>query len=174
MALQIAPIKASRRKILPGLNTAKYEARSDALGRTVYRERRPIRSERRSKVAVGGKERFSLENKELAKRTARRRQGSAIPQDKWKDWSNRSGRGLQTGEALKKGIIGMAKRSGVTNAELFRKLNATDPAKLQEMYDNDSLIFDVAFSYNEDGSFGSKEEDLDYLIDVYEMKYGAL
>lgn len=178
MALQIAPIKASRRKILPSLNVSRYEATTDALGRTTYKAKRPpIKSERKKRLVIGehGNKtgRISLENKELAKRTARRRQqGSAIPKDRLDGWANRPA--SASGESLKKGIIGMAKRAGIANAELFRKLNAADPAKLQEMYDKDELIFDVAFTYNEDGSFGDKEGDLDYLISVYEEKYGAL
>lgn len=173
MALQIAPIKASRRKILPNLNTSRYEQSMDVLGRTTYRRKgSPIKSERKTSVNVGGKQRISLENKALAKRTARQRQGAAIPKDRFNDWINRPR--TETGKALKNGIIGMAKKSGITDEELFRKLQAMDESKLQMMYDQDQLIFDVAFTYNEDGTYGDKEGDLAFLVSEYEKKYNVI
>ena len=71
-------------------------------------------------------------------------------------------------------MLVLAKKSGISDSELFRKINDMDESKLQLMYDRDELIFDVAFTYNEDGSFGDKESDLAYLVDTYEALYGAI
>ena len=170
MALQIGRIKASRRQILPELNPSIYKKTVGASGKTSYR--RIIKSEKRAKVYASGKERIHLEHKALAKRTARQRQGSAIPPEKIAGWMNKPSN--NTGANLKKGIIGMAKKSGITDSDLFRKLNDMDETKLQLMYDRDELIFDVAFTYNDDGSFGDKESDLAYLVDTYEALFGAI
>ena len=170
MALQIGRIKASRRQILPELTPSIYKKTVGESGKTSYR--RIIKSEKRTKVYAGGKERIHLENKALAKRTARQRQGSAIPPEKVAGWINKPSN--NTGMNLKKGIIGMAKKSGISDSELFRKINDMDESKLQLMYDRDELIFDVAFTYNEDGSFGDKESDLAYLVDTYEALFGAI
>lgn len=177
MALQIRPIKASQRQILPELNRSVYTPTATVNGRQYYRRKaKPIKSERkRILVTENGKTRFVLENKALAKRTARARQGSAIPKDKFATWNNSLHKRKETPQALKNGILGMAKSSGVTDTELFRKLNELDPDKLQEMYDQDSLIFEVAYSYNETGDpLSDKEGDLQYLVSVYEERYGAL
>ena len=170
MALQIGRIKASRRQILPELNPSIYKKTVSTSGKTSYK--RIIKSEKRTKIYAGGKERVHLEHKALAKRTARQRQGSAIPPEKVAGWINKPSN--NTGMNLKRGIIGMAKKSGISDSELFRKINDMDESKLQLMYDRDELIFDVAFTYNEDGSFGDKESDLAYLVDTYEALFGAI
>lgn len=177
MALQIKPIKASNRQILPELNRSAYMPTATVNGRQYYRRKpKPIKSERKNiLVTENGKTRFSLENKALAKRTARARQGSAIPKDKFDKWNNSLHRHKETPQALKNGIIAMAKKSGMTDPELFRKLNELDPDKLQEMYDKDDLIFEVAFSYDPTGDpYSDKQDDLAYLVSIYEERYGAL
>ena len=169
---------------MPALNPSFYTPSvSEKTGRTSYKRKRPIKSERkRLLVTEGGKTRFALENKALARRTARARQGSAIAKGKFKDWTNQPHK--ETPEALKNGIIGMASRAGITDPELFRKLNKMDATKLQEMYNKDSLIFEVVFSYdgasvqeagwNIEGIQVEKTEDLQYLLETYEQLYGAL
>ena len=177
MALQIRPIKASNRQILPELNVKAYTPTFKVGNRQYYRRNpKPIKSERKSiLITENGKTRFNLENKALAKRTARARQGSAIPKSRFKDWDNSLYTHKETPESLKNGIIGMAKKSGVTDPELFRKLNEMDADKLQEMYRHDDLIFEVAFSYDPTGDpYSGKEDDLAYLVSIYEDRYGAL
>lgn len=173
MALQIKPMKPSKRQILPKLNVSRYEQTTTTKGRTYYKKKQVIKSERKVKVEIKGKQRISLENKALAKRTARARQGAAIPKDKYAKWINTVHK--ETPQSLKNGIIGMAKKSGITDPELFRKLNEMDADKLQEMYRKDDLIFEVAFTYDPNGDpYSGKEDDLDYLVSVYEEKYGVL
>ena len=174
MALQIGQFKPSQRKILPNLNVGAYKPTVEKGGRVYYRsKRKPIKSEMKSLlITEGGKTRFNLENKALAKRTARARQGAAIPKDEWKHWVNKPHR--ETPQSLKNGIIGMAKKSGISDPELFRKLNEMDADKLQEMYNRDELIFDVAFSYDQSDPYAGKQDDLEYMVSVYEERYGVL
>ena len=177
MALQLKPFKASQRQILPELNVGTYIPTTKTNGRQYYqRKPKPIKSERKKiLVTEQGKTRFNLENKALAKRTARARQGSAIPRNRYKTWKNDIHVHKETPMSLKNGIIGIAKKSGITDSELFRKLNEMDADRLQEMYRHDDLIFEVAYSYDPTGDpYAGKEDDLRYLVEVYEEKYGAL
>lgn len=173
MALQMKPIKASNRQILPSLNRLRYEQTTTSNGRTYYRKKKPIKSERKVMVDIQGKQRISLENKALAKRTARARQGAAIPKDRFEKWTNPVHK--ETPISLKNGIVAMAKKSGVTDPELFRKLNKMDADRLQEMYRKDDLIFEVAFTYDPHGDpYSGKEDDLNFLVSVYEERFGVL
>lgn len=87
---------------------------------------------------------------------------------------------LIEGQVIKKGVVGMATRA-VANNEQMRKIQKMDARYLQGMYENNRLLFDVYFSYDNieshDGYYtvgDEKLEDIDLLIREYERIYGPL
>lgn len=178
MALQIAPIKASNRKILPNLNVGKYESVKGKNNQTYYRTRKkPLKSARRTAVLTEqGKLRISLATPGLARRTARQQLGSGISKEDFATWINKPSD--KTGKALKEGIGRMAvkaKLTGDRGQAVYNKLKQMDPNKLQYLYEKSQLIFDVAFSYDGTGQVGeNKINDLEFLIESYEKAFGPI
>ena len=86
------------------------------------------------------------------------------------------------GEALKEGIMGMADVALLPD-EVAAKLEAMDPTKLDALYQNNDIIFEVYFDYGgidkgDNGANivdkGKKLSDAQFLIDQYERTFGAL
>lgn len=171
--------KAPIRRVLSGgkgknsLNDAYYAGVKAEKARS---RERGLKSRQTTAVkSASGKARKSLTNKGIATRTARQRLGSAIPPEQIEGWVNRSVPG--NGIALKEGIKRMATEARLSTAdqELYNKLQRMDPDKLQYLYERDDLIFDVVFSYDENGQVGAgKRDDLRFLVDSYEKAFGAL
>ena len=177
MALQIAPIKASARKILPALNVGKYESVKGKNNQTYYRTKKPLKSASRTAVLTPqGKLRISLDTKGLARRTARQRLGSGISKEDYATWINKPSD--KTGKALKEGIGKMAvkaKLTGERGQAVYNKLKKMDASKLQYLYEKSQLIFDVAFSYDGTGNVAEdKINDLEFLIESYEKAFGPI
>lgn len=176
MALQIAPIKASRRKILPSLNVSKYQRIEDnPSGKVSYRTRKPLKSASRTRVLTPqGKLRISLDTPGLAKRTARQRLGSGISKEDYDTWINKPSD--KTGKALKQGIMKMAVKARLTGERgqaIYNELSKMDERKLQYLYDKSQLIFDVAFSYDGNGQIAEdKINDLEFLVQSYKTAFG--
>lgn len=171
MAMQIRPMKASRRKILPALNRPEYER----IAERKAKERAKPKSAKTAKASKAGRQ--TLLHPSSAKRLASRRQTEIIEGKRIADSSIEA-----DGEALKRGILGMADRI-VLDEERYNKLMQMDETKLAEMYRGNDLIFDVYFDYGgitEDPATGayvadsSKVADVDYLIAQYEKTYGML
>lgn len=154
MALQIAPIKASRRKILPGINEP-YYSRTGSRART--------------KVSTG---RYELTNAARARKTARQKTRRQVSRASIPDYVPDMVRGAQ----LKKGIVNLASASEDITEEQLAKLQAMDPAKLDAMYQRNDLIFEVYFQYGrpEQGELSNKSRDADFLIEQYEQYYGPI
>lgn len=156
MALQIAPIKASRRKILPNLNKAAYTEKS------------------RRTQQVGGK-RVRLVNPQVARKVAGQRTRRQLERGGY-------GEGVQIdykrGSKLKEGIQALADRAEDVTDDQRYKLDQMDPEKLDAMYQQNDLIFEVYFQYNQspDGAkmLDSKNSDVQFLINQYEKVYGPL
>lgn len=169
--MQIKPMKASRRKILPALNKPAYERIDEQRAKA----RSKPKSARTAKASKAGRQ--TLLHPSSAKRLASRRQTEIIEGKRIADSSIEA-----DGEALKRGILGMADRI-VLDEERYNKLMKMDETKLAEMYRGNDLIFDVYFDYGgitEDPATGayvadsSKVADVDYLITQYEKTYGKL
>ena len=155
MALQIAPIKASRRKILPNLNKPAYTEKSRAVKKV-------------------GTKRTALVNPRTARKVASQKTRRLIERDRV---------GIveidyKRGEKLKEGIEALADRAEDVTDEQRYKLSQMDPSKLDAMYQQNDLIFEVYFQYNQspEGAkmLDSKNSDVQFLIDQYEKMYGAL
>ena len=155
MALQIAPIKASRRKILPNLNKPAYTEKSRAVKKV-------------------GTKRTALVNPRTARKVASQKTRRLIEKDRVGvveiDYKR--------GEKLKEGIEALADRAEDVTDEQRYKLSKMDPSKLDAMYQQNDLIFEVYFQYNQspEGAkmLDSKNSDVQFLIDQYEKMYGAL
>ena len=155
MALQISPIKASRRKILPGLNESHYKATS--------KSRAKVRTE---------SGRYQLENAARARKTARQKTKRQMARPSLPEYTIDVTRGQQ----LKKGIISLAAASDDITEEQLAKLEKMDPVKLDAMYQNNDLIFEVYFQYQktDEGELSNKSRDADFLIEQYERYYGEI
>ena len=85
------------------------------------------------------------------------------------------------GEALKQGILGMADRSLIPDS-VYAKLERMDPAKLDALYQNNDIIFEVYFDYGgiekDEGAYHvdttKKLSDTQFLIEQYERIYGPM
>lgn len=155
MALQIAPIKASRRKILPGLNEPHYKQTS------------PSRAKVRT--ASGRYELVSAAKaRKVSRQKARRQVASARIPEYVPD--------MVRGQQLKKGIENLALASDDITEKQLAKIRAMDPAKLDAMYQRNDLIFEVYFQYSnsENGELSNKSRDADFLIELYERYYGEI
>lgn len=171
MTMQFKPFKASRRKILPGLNIGVYEARQDRLGRTTYRSI-PTRPKTLKKEAVTAR-RSRFIDAEKARRTARGQVTRRINEGAY------SGAGdYRRGQQLLKGIESLARTADGVTSEQMQKLHKMDPSKIDKMYQNNDVVFDVYFQYKESYRgvpvLGDKQEDVQFLIDQYERIYGVL
>lgn len=155
MALQIAPIKPSRRKILPNLNKAAYTEKSRRTEKVGSKRSRLVNPQSARKIA-GQKTRRQLERGDY---------GVSVVDYK-------------RGEKLKDGIEALARKAEDVTAEQRAKLSMMDPAKLDAMYQNNDLIFEVFFQYNQSSDgikmLNQKNSDVQFLINQYEKIYGAL
>lgn len=128
----------------------------------------------RARVAKGGTQggRFILQNKDLARRSAKGQITRAI------------NKGLAPahggGQELKFSIEKMGERLNL-DSETMDKLRAMEPEKLQALYDSNDLVFDVFFSYegvDDRGDFitvdSGKQNDADFFIQQYERAFGRL
>ena len=155
MALQIAPIKASRRKILPNLNKPAYTEKSRAVKKV-------------------GTKRTALVNPRTARKVASQKTRRLIERDR----VGVAEIDYKRGEKLKEGIEALADRAEDVTDEQRYKLSKMDPSKLDAMYQQNDLIFEVYFQYNQspEGAkmLDSKNSDVQFLIDQYEKMYGVL
>lgn len=155
MALQIGPIKASRRKILPGLNESHYRQTSPS----------------RAKVRTASG-RYELESAAKARKVARQNTKRQTARPSLPGYTIDVTRGQQ----LKKGIENLALASDDITEEQLAKLKKMDPIKLDAMYQRNDLIFEVYFQYSnsENGELSNKSRDADFLIEQYERYYGEI
>lgn len=114
--------------------------------------------------------RKALITPELAKRAAKGQTTKL-----WKKGLSRRGASEQKGEALKKGIEGMARRINL-DEETFSRIMEMDEQSLEAMYENNDIIFEVVFSYSgvetdpETGAYVLEEDrtdDFQFLIEQY-------
>ena len=164
MALQIAPIKASRRKILPNLNKPAYTEKSRAVRKVGTKRTALVNPRTARKVA--------------AQKTSRQIARNVYDQQKIFKDTYEGVIDLKRGEKLKEGIEALARRAEDVSEEQRYKLSQMDPANLEKMYESNDLIFEVYFQYNQspEGAkmLDSKNSDVQFLLDQYEKIYGAL
>ena len=130
------------------------------------------------KRTVGSHTRKKLIMSDVARSQAARKQTLLINRD-----ADIEAAGVKSrGEALKEGILGMADVALLPD-EIAAKLDAMDPTKLDALYQNNDIIFEVYFDYGgidkgENGANivnkGKKLSDAQFLIDQYERTFGAL
>ena len=130
------------------------------------------------KRTVGAHTRKKLIMADTARSQARRKQTILLERDTDIEASGLASRG----DALKEGILGMADVSLMPDS-VVDKLKAMDPAKLDALYQNNDIIFEVYFDYGgiEKGdnganivNTGKKLSDAEFLIEQYERTFGAL
>ena len=130
------------------------------------------------KRTVGSHTRKKLIMADTARSQARRKQTVLLERDTDIEASGLASRG----DALKEGILGMADVSLMPDS-VVDKLKAMDPAKLDALYQNNDIIFEVYFDYGgiEKGdnganivNTGKKLSDAEFLIEQYERTFGAL
>lgn len=130
------------------------------------------------KRTVGSHTRKKLIMSDVARSQAARKQTLLINRD-----ADIEAAGVKSrGEALKEGIMGMADVALLPD-ELAAKLEAMDPTKLDALYQNNDIIFEVYFDYGgidkgDNGANivdkGKKLSDAQFLIDQYERTFGVL
>lgn len=130
------------------------------------------------KRTVGSHTRKKLIMSDVARSQAARKQTLLINRD-----ADIEAAGVKSrGEALKEGIMGMADVALLPD-EVAAKLEAMDPTKLDALYQNNDIIFEVYFDYGgidkgENGANivdkGKKLSDAQFLIDQYERTFGVL
>lgn len=130
------------------------------------------------KRTVGSHTRKKLIMSDVARSQAARKQTLLINRD-----ADIEAAGVKSrGEALKEGIMGMADVALLPD-EVAAKLEAMDPTKLDALYQNNDIIFEVYFDYGgidkgDNGANivdkGKKLSDAQFLIDQYERTFGAL
>lgn len=130
------------------------------------------------KRTVGSHTRKKLIMSDVARSQAARKQTLLINRD-----ADIEAAGVKSrGEALKEGIMGMADVALLPD-EVAAKLEAMDPTKLDALYQNNDIIFEVYFDYGgidkgDNGANivdkGKKLSDAQFLIDQYERTFGVL
>ena len=130
------------------------------------------------KRTVGSHTRKKLIMSDVARSQAARKQTLLINRD-----ADIEAAGVKSrGEALKEGIMGMADVALLPD-EVAAKLEAMDPTKLDALYQNNDIIFEVYFDYGgidkgDNGANivdkGKKLSDAQFLIDQYERTFGIL
>lgn len=127
----------------------------------------------RAKAAKGA--RFILQDKELAKRSARGQVTRGQTKGAFAPSPHHKG-----GDALKTGVMKMGERLNL-DPERLEKLKGMEPEKLQTLYDTSDLLFDVFFSYeglHDTGDYFTvdtkKLDDVDFFVEQYERAFGAL
>lgn len=130
------------------------------------------------KRTVGSHTRKKLIMSDVARSQAARKQTLLINRD-----ADIEAAGVRSrGEALKEGIMGMADVALLPD-EVAAKLEAMDPTKLDALYQNNDIIFEVYFDYGgidkgDNGANivdkGKKLSDAQFLIDQYERTFGVL
>ena len=130
------------------------------------------------KRTVGAHTRKKLIMSDVARSQAARKQTLLINRDADIEAAGDKSRG----EALKEGIMGMADVALLPD-DVAAKLKAMDPTKLDALYQNNDIIFEVYFDYGgidkaENGANivdkGKKLSDAQFLIDQYERTFGVL
>lgn len=131
----------------------------------------------RQKGASSVSKRSVLLNPSTAKKIARQRQTRLIESDAVIESGVKS-----RGEALKEGIKGMLDRA-IIPEEIADKIKAMDAAKLDALYQQNDLIFEVYFDYggiekDEDGTYRvdrqKKIRDAQFLVSQYEKTFGKI
>lgn len=131
----------------------------------------------RQKGASSVSKRSVLLNPSTAKKVARQRQARLIESDAVIESGIKS-----RGEALQAGIEGMLDRA-IIPEDIAEKIKAMDPAKLDALYQQNDLIFEVYFDYGgiekgEDGSYTvdrqKKIRDAQFLVSQYEKTFGKI
>ena len=130
------------------------------------------------KRTVGSHTRKKLIMSDVARSQAARKQTLLINRD-----ADIEAAGVKSrGEALKEGIMGMADVALLPD-EVAAKLEAMDPTKLDALYQNNDIIFEVYFDYGgidkgDNGANivdkGKKLSDAQFLIDQYERTFGVI
>ena len=130
------------------------------------------------KRTIGSHTRKKLIMSDVARSQAARKQTLLIKRDVDIEASGVSERG----EALKEGILGMADVSLLPD-DVYAKLSAMDANKLDALYQNNDIIFEVSFDYGgldkgDNGANivdkGKKLSDAQFLIDQYERTFGKI
>jgi len=131
----------------------------------------------RMKGASSVGKRTELVNPSLAKKIARQKQQRLIGRDLGNIEID-----VTRGQALKKGVIGMLDRALIPD-EIAAKISKMDPEKLDALYQQNDLIFEVYFDYGgiesgEDGAYhidrGKKIRDAQFLVSQYEKTFGKI
>lgn len=160
------------RRLSPAQQLARIRKEQGITGRA-----RPLTAADR-KQALG--KRYALEDVARVRKTAAQKQQRQRRRGLYED--EPSIIDLKRGHALKNGIESMARKASqydpsITN-DMLAKLEKMDASKLDQMYQNNELIFEVYFNYgkNADGSadLGSKATDINFLIRQYEQTYGRI
>lgn len=128
-----------------------------------------------SDIAKG---RYALQNVERVKRQARGRTSYDTTHG-GVDWADGD---FQEGSNLKSGIMGMASKAAEhLSDEDMAKLNAMDEQALSALYQNNKMVFEVAFNYggvsrtsHGDVVDASKGDDMRFLIQQYERNFGKI
>lgn len=130
------------------------------------------------KRTVGSHTRKKLIMSDVARSQAARKQTLLINRD-----ADIEAAGVKSrGEALKEGIMGMADVALLPD-KVSAKLEAMDPTKLDALYQNNDIIFEVYFDYGgidkgDNGANivdkGKKLSDAQFLIDQYERTFGKI
>ena len=128
------------------------------------------------KVSVEGGRAILLDTA-AAKKTARQRMTRALRSGQFKGMPDYAG-----GQSLHDGLVAMADRSGLSDSEMFARIDAMDPQVLAEMYSQDKLVFEVVYNYegirkNADGEYEvidaeRKQNDFEFFLGEYN-RYAA-
>ena len=126
----------------------------------------------------GSHSRKRLIMSDAARSQARRKQTILLERD-----TDIQASGVKTrGDALKEGVISMADVSLIPDS-VVDKLKKMDPQKLDALYQNNDIIFEVYFDYggiekSENGANIVNQEkklsDANFLIEQYERTFGPL
>lgn len=179
MPLQIKPFKAPKRAVLPELNRPTiYQTQRVAPNRASRRKILPALNEphytEKSRLRTAQGRRSALKYSSLARKIASQKTQRQIQTDIY----GRTVGEYSKGTKLKDGIMKMATMAEDVTDEQLYLLNQMDPEKLDAMYKNNDLIFEVYFQYgaNEDGmlTLNNKNRDVQFLIDQYQKIYGTI
>lgn len=130
------------------------------------------------KKSVGEHSRKKLIMPDVARAQARRKQTTLIRSEA----DIQAAGEMSRGEALKEGILGMADVSLMPDS-VVDKLKAMDPKKLDALYQQNDIIFEVYFDYGgidrgEDGANhvdkAKKLSDANFLLEQYERSFGRI
>lgn len=152
------------------LNVSGIKKAIDRAGRSVKGDL----SRRKLLSAVAG--RSELVNVGKAKKIARQKQSRLVESGRFESIGD-----MERGASLKDGILGMANRA-ILPDEIYDKLEKMEPDKLDALYQQNDLIFEVYFDYSgaettDNGAVimdtAQKKRDALFLIDLYQKTYGV-